>query len=386
MATLNWWGTKLQLFDNNREPLSGGKIYFYEPGTSTPKDTYSDSGLVTPNANPVVLDAYGRATVYLSGNYKVVVKTSADVTLWTEDNINPDPTAGGDYTNKSGDVKTKSANYDVAAADDGNLIVATSGSWTLGTAVAAATLGNGFEFYVLNAGTGTITFDPNSTETVTYGTATAATTLSIPSNARAHFRCDGSNWYATFESQGTGNSLVLLQSNTISAAANSSFDNLLTSVYNTYILELSGITVATDQEDISLIVGTGATPTYQTSSYQYSNAPMGATTTITTTTHEAGSDNVTSRMIITRKNGNAGAVGNAAGESLSGTVKIFHPSSASIYKHFAWDLTYTDSSGNVAHYNGGGMWKSTTAVTSIRVLTGTTGNMSGTASLYAVRM
>lgn len=385
MATMLFLGGRVQLFTNDGDPLNGGKVYVYEPGTTTPKDSYSDSGFTTPNTNPVILDAYGRAQIYLNGNAKVVVKTSADVTLYTEDNVNPDPTAGGDYTNKSGDVKTKSANYDVAAADDGNLIVATSGTWTLGTAVAAATLGNGFEFFFLNAGTGVITFDPNSTETVQYSTATAATTVAIPSNARAHFRCDGSNWYGTIEMQGTGSSMVLLQKNTPSAAATSSFDSLLTSVFDTYVINIEGLTVGTDQEDISLLLGTGAGPTYQTSAYQYTKAPMGTTTGVTTETHEAGSDNVTARIVMTRENGNAGAVGNAAGESLDGWVRVHKPSSASNYKHVSWHVTYTDSAGNIAGYVGSGMWKSTTAVTSVRVMTGTTGNMTGTISLYGIR-
>jgi len=78
-----------QFFDDNGDPLSGGKIYSYQAGTTTPQATYTDSSLVTPNANPVVLDSAGRASIWLdpSLSYKLVVKTSADVTIKTEDNI-----------------------------------------------------------------------------------------------------------------------------------------------------------------------------------------------------------------------------------------------------------------------------------------------------------
>lgn len=79
---------KYTAYDNNGNPLSGGKLYVYEAGTSTLATTYSDVDLTVPNANPVVLDAGGRATVFLAaGSYKFVQNTSADVTLWSQDNI-----------------------------------------------------------------------------------------------------------------------------------------------------------------------------------------------------------------------------------------------------------------------------------------------------------
>jgi hypothetical protein len=77
----------LQFFDDNGDPLSGGKIYTYAAGTTTPKATYTAADGLTPNANPVILDAAGRAAIWISGSYKIVVKTSADVTISTTDNI-----------------------------------------------------------------------------------------------------------------------------------------------------------------------------------------------------------------------------------------------------------------------------------------------------------
>lgn len=68
-------------------PLAGGKLYFYDAGTSDAKDTYSDDTLQTANTNPVILDANGEATIYLSGSYKVVLKESDDTQLWSVDNI-----------------------------------------------------------------------------------------------------------------------------------------------------------------------------------------------------------------------------------------------------------------------------------------------------------
>jgi len=80
-------GGKFQAFDDDGDPLSGGLLYTYEPGTSTPKTTYDDKVLGTPNANPVVLDDRGEASVYLSEATKLVLKTSAGVTIWTQDDV-----------------------------------------------------------------------------------------------------------------------------------------------------------------------------------------------------------------------------------------------------------------------------------------------------------
>jgi hypothetical protein len=80
---------KMQFLDDNGSPLPGGKLYAYQAGTSVLLDTYSDEALTTPNANPVILDSAGRATVFLSlgVGYKFVLKTSADVTVWSQDNV-----------------------------------------------------------------------------------------------------------------------------------------------------------------------------------------------------------------------------------------------------------------------------------------------------------
>ena len=89
-------GVGAQFFDNNGNPLSGGKIYTYEAGTTTPLATYTSSTGVTAHTNPIVLDSAGRVPGgeiwVVSQLYKFVLKTSADVTIATYDNV------GGIYT------------------------------------------------------------------------------------------------------------------------------------------------------------------------------------------------------------------------------------------------------------------------------------------------
>ena len=74
-------------------PYANAKAYFYITLTSTPKNTFSDSALTTPNANPVVADANGVfGPIYLNTDalYRVTLNTSADVLIYTQDNIGPD--------------------------------------------------------------------------------------------------------------------------------------------------------------------------------------------------------------------------------------------------------------------------------------------------------
>lgn len=85
---------KFQALDSNGDPLSGGKVYTYDPGTTTNRATYptiADALAATnANANPVVLDSRGEADIVLAGATKFVLKDSADTTIWTLDNIDTD--------------------------------------------------------------------------------------------------------------------------------------------------------------------------------------------------------------------------------------------------------------------------------------------------------
>jgi hypothetical protein len=93
-------GAGWQFFDNNGAPLTGGKLYTYAAGTTTPQATYTTNSGSTAHANPIILDSAGRVsaggqiwlTVGLS--YKFVLKTSVDVQIWSADNITGISAAG----------------------------------------------------------------------------------------------------------------------------------------------------------------------------------------------------------------------------------------------------------------------------------------------------
>ncbi len=86
-------GVAAQFFTNTGAVLTGGKLYTYAAGTTTPAITYTSSNGATPWTNPVVLDAAGRVPgsgeIWLTDGiiYKFVLKDSNDVLIATYDNI-----------------------------------------------------------------------------------------------------------------------------------------------------------------------------------------------------------------------------------------------------------------------------------------------------------
>lgn len=84
-------GAGAQFFDNSGVPLTGGLIYTYLAGTTTPADTWTNNSGAVLNANPIVLDSAGRTAneIWLNSSnlYKFVLKTSTGVTIGTYDNV-----------------------------------------------------------------------------------------------------------------------------------------------------------------------------------------------------------------------------------------------------------------------------------------------------------
>ncbi len=86
-------GAGAQFLDNNSNPLTGGKLYTYAAGTTTPKATYITNVGNVAHAKPIILDAAGRipsgGEIWLtdSDSYKFALYTSADVLIATYDNV-----------------------------------------------------------------------------------------------------------------------------------------------------------------------------------------------------------------------------------------------------------------------------------------------------------
>ena len=87
-----------QYLTDDGNPAASYLLFVYAAGTTTKITTYTDQALTVPNANPIVLDAAGRATIFLDpseGDAKVVLEPSVALggtdpptnALWTRDNL-----------------------------------------------------------------------------------------------------------------------------------------------------------------------------------------------------------------------------------------------------------------------------------------------------------
>lgn len=141
-----------QFFDDNGDPLSGGKIFTYAAGTTTPKATFTDFTGATPQANPIILDAAGRPPfeVWLTygDSYKFILKDSNDTLVGTFDNIDGIPPVNINlvrlYGSTSGYVELQApavagANVVTFPAATGTVALTANPTFTGTTAVATLT-------------------------------------------------------------------------------------------------------------------------------------------------------------------------------------------------------------------------------------------------------
>ena len=85
-------GVAAQFLDNNGNVLTGGKIYTYAAGTTTPQASYTSAAGTTAHSNPIILDASGRVPggeIWLTDGlqYKVAIYTADNVLIGTYDNV-----------------------------------------------------------------------------------------------------------------------------------------------------------------------------------------------------------------------------------------------------------------------------------------------------------
>lgn len=145
---------KHQFFGDDGLPLSGGLVYTYEKDTTAPLATYTDSTGSVANANPIVLDGQGRASIWFQIlPYSLVIHNSlgelqscsgpvefppsatsgSDIAAWSDIVVYnfPDQVAGSDgYTYRC--VGTNNLDDDPVSS--------TSGEWINLSSVASVNL------------------------------------------------------------------------------------------------------------------------------------------------------------------------------------------------------------------------------------------------------
>jgi hypothetical protein len=160
-------GAAAQFFDNNGLPLSGGLLYTYAAGTSTPLATYTTISGNIANSNPIVLDSAGRVPneiwITTGYGYKFVLQNSSGAQIWSYDNIPSNATSP--FANDASSV----------AYEQGNS--RTAGSFVVGVSYLITSIGT-TNFVAIGAASNTVGITFTATG-VGSGTGTAQTSRSV---------------------------------------------------------------------------------------------------------------------------------------------------------------------------------------------------------------
>ena len=118
-------GVGAQFFDNNGVILTGGKIFTYEAGTTTPLASYTSLSGNTAHTNPIILNAAGRVPnggeIWIAlRRYKFVLETSTGVLIASYDNVGSSFNAAAIIANFTGNGSTVAFTLAIAPADGEN--------------------------------------------------------------------------------------------------------------------------------------------------------------------------------------------------------------------------------------------------------------------------
>jgi hypothetical protein len=334
----------LQYFTDGGELLGGGKLNFYETGTTTRKNTFSDSAMTIANTNPVTLDADGRApNIFFAGLAKCVLTDSTGVVLETKDPVGDDFASNNGFPEWAADV-TYAFNQPVTASDGyiytslvnnniGNDPISSPTYWQL----LAKTIGfddtNNGHVYVVD------TAQPLKINAVTKNTVRA---------------------------------LVPITRTVLSGAATVDFTGL-SSDYDQYEIHLLNVIPANNAVELFLRTSADNGATYDASGYRSTKFEAFPTNLYSCSNHANNEISIVNQ-----------AIGSAAGETgVNIRITIMQPSAATITE-MNWHGSFF-SSGYYVQLLGSGARNTAAAINAVRLYFGA-GNMeSGTVILYGVR-
>jgi hypothetical protein len=337
----------LQYFTDGGELLGGGKLNFYETGTTTRKNTFSDSAMTIANTNPVTLDADGRApNIFFSGLAKCVLTNSTGVVLETKDPVGDDFASNNGFPEWAADV-TYSFNQPVTASDG-----------YIYTSLVNNNIGN----------------DPISSPT---DWQLLAKTIGIPNTPNGNVLV-----IDTSEDFGIGSvtqeslqSLIFIQTQTISAAATVDFTDL--STYSQYLFVFKNIYPATNNAGINMRTSSDNGATFDSGVNNYLG---GESSYMLFTGARTDTSSGTSAIIV----GSTVGISNAIGTGFSGQLFITKQASEETSFTFSGGLTPSTGS-NFAINQGFGRRDSTVQINAVRFFASSGNITSGSISVYGVR-
>lgn len=139
------------------------------------------------------------------------------------------------------------------------------------------------------------------------------------------------------------------------------FDNALTSTYDQYVFFLDGVTPATDDVFFKMLVGTGATPTYQVTNYAWTGFSDYAETLV--------ADASDTEMVINFNETGAGEnLGSAAGEGVYGGMIWLTGTQSGVLTQIRCMTSFIGDANENMFTEGVASWMDATVVTSVRFL------------------
>ena len=239
---------KQQIYGSDGNPLVGGKIYTYAAGTTTPLATYTDAGAGTANTNPIILNSLGQANIWLgSSSYKFSVYTSADVLLYTVDNINAPLDAASLATALSsptpiGNTTPNTGAFTTLAATTGN--ITTVNATTVNAATITATGTVTAETLTFEGG-GSMTKPPElGIQPISASIAASALTITLNPTTLDFRSTTGSSGTVTSVTLATAATLIVPSGATLGTVSGVASQLIVIAINNAGTIELAVVNIS----------------------------------------------------------------------------------------------------------------------------------------------
>jgi len=173
---------------------------------------------------------------------------------------------------------------------------------------------------------------------------------------------------------GTG-ALVYLGSATASASASLLFEGLISSTYDSYILDIRDLLVATNGTSILLQTSDDSGPyTYDTTGYYNITSQYDSNATTYFNAYAAGTD---TGIVL------ADAIGNVTPRTLNSFIRLSRTGSSAF--RITFESSFLDNNGYITSRRGYGFLGSGNATTAIRLIAGSGNLTSGNVSFFGVK-